>query len=585
MEKKLVLNVAETFIQNNKGLSGISIRVGNPKELFGDNANKVVGFQGAYFPKSKLIAINNEGVKSLDGLNKTIRHELIGHAGINTFTPKDKEKLLDAITGSGDKEVQALRAELKGIYPNYPDKRLSEEVYATVSEVEHEPGYKFKNPISKETLDMDSLKGLSRFVSEGLKNGTIEQKIFPAFDKAQFQKEPFYKVVADKLIEQLEQGTAPWQKPWEAGAQLNPINPVTGNNYKGMNALYLSMQGRADNRWLTYKQAKSIDAQVKKGEKSTSITYIKVREEKQVYENGKPLLDSKGDKVKRIVTLEKPKYFSANVFNAEQIEGLPALEKKESTWEDIERAKKLLENSGATIIHDQRDSAFYSPSLDEVHLPPKEQFSTPEKYYATALHELGHWTGHSSRLDRDLTGGNNSENYAKEELRAEISSLMVGNTLSIGHDPGQHAAYVKSWLKTLREDPKEIMYAAKDAEKIHDFILDKDISKTQDVKNASENNEIVSDSRNEEKNNTDAFDVSQTTKQQSLDASEKEIGDGNKNSPINLSEAINVIVSKISSDKDCERFVKEIHARIDEQHRQLLFKAAVNSQDQDEMER
>lgn len=482
MEKKLVERFVSNFKDKHKGLDDITARVGNPQELFGNNAEKTGSFQAAFFPKSKIVALNNEGIKTLEGLEKSVRHELIGHMGINTFTPDDKAKLLDAISGSKDKDIIAKREDLKEIYPNYSDRRLAEEVYATVSEIEYKDTISLDKPISAENLDTDTLKAVSRYVSNGLKDGSLSQQTFPSSDTSQFKKEPFYETVANKVIEQLEQGTAPWQKPWEAGHIEPPMNPTTGNQYKGMNAVYLAMQGRPDPRWLTYKQAQGLDAQVKKGERATSIQYVKLKEEKVIYENGKPKLDSNGDKMKRVTALEKPKYFSASVFNAEQIEGLPELEKKETTWEDLKKAEDILKASGAEIKHDQKDGAFYRPSTDSIHLPEKSQFDSPQKYYATALHELGHWTGHEDRLDRDLTGDKDSESYAKEELKAELSSLMLGGTLKIGHDPEQHVSYVKSWIKALKDDPKEILYAAKDADKIHNFVMAFDRDKTMTIK-------------------------------------------------------------------------------------------------------
>ncbi|WP_419652536.1 zincin-like metallopeptidase domain-containing protein [Thiolapillus sp.] len=295
-------------------------------------------------------------------------------------------------------------------------------------------------------------------------------------------KKPYYEQVADKLIEQLKKGTAPFQKPWEPGNLAMPHNPVSGARYKGSNAFWLQMQEREDPRWMTYKQAQSIGAQVRKGEKGTLIQYWKFTEEKIKRDaNGKPVIGADGKKVKQTTKLDKPRAFSASVFNAEQIDGLPELKKVEPRWDRHERAEKILAASAANISHDQEDRAFYSPSTDKIHLPTKEQFPTADNYYAVALHELGHWTGHPSRLDRDLTGSFGSEKYAKEELRAEISSLMVGDELGIGHDPSNHAAYVNSWVKVLQDDPKEILRAARDAEAIKDYILSSEQKKTATV--------------------------------------------------------------------------------------------------------
>lgn len=301
------------------------------------------------------------------------------------------------------------------------------------------------------------------------------------------EKKPYYEMISERLIKQLKEGTAPWQKPWEPGEERMPHNPVSGTRYKGANALWLAMQGRSDPRWMTYKQAQKIGVQVQKGEKSTWVQYWKFRDEVPKKDTkGNLVRDSQGKPVTEEVVLDRPKVFSSRVFNAEQIQGLPPLEKKEPAWDRHDRAEKILVGSGAQIHHDQPDRAFYRPSTDSIHLPGHEQFKTADNYYATALHELGHWTGHASRMDRDLSGGFGSESYAKEELRAEIASLMVGDELGTGHDPGQHAAYVKSWVKVLEEDPKEILRASRDAEKIMSLVMSYEKEKVQVADQAKE---------------------------------------------------------------------------------------------------
>ena len=171
------------------------------------------------------------------------------------------------------------------------------------------------------------------------------------------------------------------------------------------------------------------------------------------------------------VRLERPRVFFATVFNAEQIDGLPPLQpRKEQEWNVLERVEHILQASGALIQHGPQNRAFYRPGSDSIHLPEKGQFPSADTYYATALHELGHWTGHPSRLARDLAHPFGSEAYAKEELRAEIASMIMGDELGIGHDPGQHAAYVGTWIKVLKDDPLEVFRAAADAEKIHAYV-------------------------------------------------------------------------------------------------------------------
>lgn len=290
-------------------------------------------------------------------------------------------------------------------------------------------------------------------------------------------KKAFHEQVAEKLIEQLQQGTAPWQKPWapgEAGAVI-PMNPTTGNRYKGINAIQLMSQGHEDNRWMTYNQAQDAGAQVRKGECGTSIQFWKFDEEQTKRDAaGNPVRDADGQVVKEKVQLERPRVFFATVFNAGQIDGLPPRQVKErdqQSWNAVDRAEQILQASGATIKHAEQDRAFYRPATDSIHLPEKAQFPTADNYYAIALHELGHWTGHESRLDRDLAHPFGSQGYAKEELRAEIASMILGDELGIGHDPGQHAAYVESWVKALKDDPMEIFRAAADAEKIQKYVL------------------------------------------------------------------------------------------------------------------
>ncbi|TWA81546.1 antirestriction protein ArdC [Azospirillum brasilense] len=281
--------------------------------------------------------------------------------------------------------------------------------------------------------------------------------------------------VAEKLIDAMEKGTAPWQKPWSAGtADFLPHNPTTGKRYRGINALMLSAQGRDDTRWMTYNQAQTQGAQVRKGERGTPVQFWQYtdRQERRD-EQGKPVLDPMtGKPVMDEVKLERPRVFTAVVFNGEQIDGLPPpADVRPVTWNPIEKAEAILAASGADIRHSNQGGAFYAPGRDFIQLPHKEHFAEAAGYYATALHELGHWTGHPSRLERDLAHPFGSEGYAKEELRAEIASMILGNDLAIGHDPGQHAAYVQSWIKALKDDPMEIFRAAADAEKIATYVV------------------------------------------------------------------------------------------------------------------
>lgn len=279
--------------------------------------------------------------------------------------------------------------------------------------------------------------------------------------------------IATEIISRIEAGTTPWQKPWRAGAiGAAPFNPVTAKPYHGINDLWLSLQGRDDPRWMTYRQASEQGAQIRKGEKSATIEYWQWSERQTLKDaEGKPLLDADGQPRHQTVKLERPRVFYAKVFNAEQIDGLAPLVPQTPSFDPVLRADALMAGSGIPVYHDQNDRAFYSPSKDEIHLPAKSAFTSQAAYYEVSLHELGHATGHQTRLNRSF-GPRGSEGYAREELRAEIASYMLARDLGISFDPSSHASYVESWLKSLRQDKNEIFRAAKDAETIKVWVME-----------------------------------------------------------------------------------------------------------------
>lgn len=291
---------------------------------------------------------------------------------------------------------------------------------------------------------------------------------------------PLHEQIAEKLIAELKAGTSPFQKPWtndNSAGYFTPLNPTTGKNYRGMNALWLAMQGHEDPRWMTLKQASFNHWTVEKGAKATLINFVKQTDIRPLLDDqGQPVLKENGKPQTQTVKLDKPIITTAFVFNGEQIKGIPewkeAYVEKIATrqWTPIERAELILADSQAEIRHGG-NQAFYQPAKDFIQLPNKEQFDAAAKYYATALHELGHWSGHESRLDRPMNDKFGTPDYAREELRAEIASLMIGSELNIGHDFGQHAAYVDNWIEVLEKEPNEIFKASADAQKIFDFVL------------------------------------------------------------------------------------------------------------------
>lgn len=298
----------------------------------------------------------------------------------------------------------------------------------------------------------------------------------PAPSKAQ-QNRDFRQEVTDSIVRMLEQGVAPWQKPWE-GAGI-PQNPTTGRAYRGGNALHLMATAIRrefdDPRWLTYRQAAAQGWQVRQGEKGTQIEFWQANP--QAERSGDRTDDTAGAKeqprlVRRVYT----------VFNAKQVDGIPAYAPRQhSAFETAQAGERILANSGATIIHDQADQAFYRPGTDSIHLPPRAAFKDAPAFYGTALHELAHWSGAKDRLNRSTLTESyrfGDVNYAREELRAELASVFLAAERGIPHDPASHAAYVGSWIKALREDKNEIFRAAHDASAAADYLLTLEREKT-----------------------------------------------------------------------------------------------------------
>lgn len=285
------------------------------------------------------------------------------------------------------------------------------------------------------------------------------------------QTSEYRKSVTERLIGMLESGTAPWQKPWDAGiAAMNRPHNFNGRPYHGVNALMLWCtaidKGYEDPRWLTFKQVNKLGGHVNKGEKAQIVEYWQWEKEVENPETGE----------KEKVPLEHPKVYRAAVFNADQCTGLPKLRRQAQKWSPVERAENIIAANGVPVTHNTDGSSFYSPGGDFICLPPRESFATVDAYYSTLLHEVGHSTGHPTRLNREFGGQFGSEGYAREELRAELASTFLCGELGIattGSDE-QHAAYVKSWVSALKNDYNEIFKAAADAEKICNYLYERE---------------------------------------------------------------------------------------------------------------
>ena len=286
------------------------------------------------------------------------------------------------------------------------------------------------------------------------------------------------------MLEELQNpknDTAPWRKGY---VKMNFTNTVSGRDYKGINRLHLMYSARkngfSDYRWITYNQMKAANEAngeplylLRKGSKATKIEFhqlISPEEAKERRERQK----AKGVEDEMIVERDGGywihKYY--NVFNADQFYRFP---KMEQLSEDVKNAMldSALENSQATIYYDQMDKNYYMPAKDEIHLVRKEYWEDKQKLYATALHEMAHSTGHSSRLNRPIENEFGTKEYALEELKADFASTILFQTYGLEQTEEQKKnslAYLKHWYKILKEDPNQLVYAIKDAEKAVEYI-------------------------------------------------------------------------------------------------------------------
>ena len=280
-----------------------------------------------------------------------------------------------------------------------------------------------------------------------------------------------YEEVTRKIEAALEAGTVPWRKPWGCPVGHMPNNPFSGTVYRGINPFLLDItaqtMGYEDPRWCTIKQANEHGGKVRKGEKSTLVTFrkqLRIKTEDVDPKTGEPI-------VKTVPLLRH--YL---VFNVEQVDGLdlPALD-VEAGHDPIKACVEVIENMpNRPAISHGGDRAFYRPSTDSVRLPKLASFDTAEAYYGTAFHELVHATGHSSRLNRKELAELSSfgdEAYSREELTAEMGAAMLCGVTGISPVTlDQSAAYIAGWLRALKDDRKLLVGAAGKAQRAADFI-------------------------------------------------------------------------------------------------------------------
>jgi len=287
---------------------------------------------------------------------------------------------------------------------------------------------------------------------------------------AKTERGSLYGEVTARIIVELEQGRLPWAQPWDAAKCpcTMPRNAVSERNYSGVNVLILwaagVAQGYSSQRWLTYKQAEKAGGHVRRGERGTVVCYADRFTPKAEAEKA-------GNEDREARTIAFLKRFT--VFNVDQCEGLSEDLIGTPTPIDpvlaVEQADAVIRNSGADLRVGGGE-AYYYPGQDFVAVPHQIAFHAGIDWYRTALHELGHWTGHASRLNRGQTGAFRSAAYAREELVAEMASAFT--CASLGVQPTvRHADYIGAWLEVLRADEKAIFRAASAASKAADYLL------------------------------------------------------------------------------------------------------------------
>lgn len=278
--------------------------------------------------------------------------------------------------------------------------------------------------------------------------------------------------IANKVIKLMETEGTNWTKPWTTTTRNNgqPVS-IYKQDYKGINRWHLGMTmailGYQSPVFATFNKWKEVGATIKKGEKGHEVIFFKTLKIEEQNDEGET-------ETKNIPLLK-----TYRVFNADQVEGWNGNwltdEGKEQTqdWSDVELADMIINSSGANIQHRNQDQAFYMPSTDQIVMPERKQFKSDSGYYGTIFHELVHWTGNKTRLDRKFGTRFGDDNYAKEELVAELGAAMLSGIAKVDAEPrADHAQYLKGWIKGLKEQPKLIMTAASNAEKAAQFIID-----------------------------------------------------------------------------------------------------------------
>ena len=289
------------------------------------------------------------------------------------------------------------------------------------------------------------------------------------------QTKEFRKSVADMFVKGLSEEGLNWKQGWATTGELR--NAVSNRNYKGLNKFYLKLVSMVrdykDPRWMTFNQIRDEGYHLEKGSKGAKVEYwfpFDTIKKKGVSFEEKERLIKEGERKKEDFSLVA-KYYT--VFNGDNISGLPEIELPKNEIEPSVVLEQISRGMNVEIHNDGGEDAFYSPSADNIHLPLPEVFSSDNEYNATAFHELGHATGHESRLNRDMGGVFGSSAYAKEELVAEITSAFMAETTGISPEDmnmENHKAYVNGWITSIEDDPEYLMKAISQANDAADYM-------------------------------------------------------------------------------------------------------------------
>lgn len=286
------------------------------------------------------------------------------------------------------------------------------------------------------------------------------------------QARDLYQEATDRIIKAMENGTTPWQKPW-ADVNTGPLrNGASGNAYHGINTILLycaSMErGFSDPRWLSFKQCQERGYKVKKGAKSERIYFYKpLMVDERDLTTGQLVIDAATGKPRQ---KQIPFLQCSPVFNAQEIEGIPALAAGEYKFSPIEAGEEIAKRCPVEIRHGG-NRAFYNPASDTITMPNQEQFKSPEAYYATLAHEMVHSTGHKDRCPREFGKRFGDDAYAFEELVAEMGSVQMGMETGLPQQVENHASYIDHWMRVLKSDKKAIFTAAAKASQAVDFVM------------------------------------------------------------------------------------------------------------------